>query len=278
VFAASKSLYAIYWYLSGSEYVLFRGLGLAAIVVLSGIVALALRESDRVLVAQIDLSRREVAVGTILALVLAISLVAVPYNLVSPTPGPESDEGVQVRDYTITYAEEVPDRYVGSVQIPVVGDSLTVNTSGVIVTSERRNAWERVVPAGRLASNGRATVALGGVGWRETVTVRRSGWAVVDGDATYKVFVEREGRQPEQVFTADPVVVRATLNESRVRIRPTNDSYALDVARGEEIVATGDVPDPGGQTTLAGITFNRTDGTLRAEVDGTRVTIAKRRR
>jgi len=276
VFAASKSLYALYWYLSGSEYVLFRGFGLAAIVVLAGVVALAVTEQDRLLVARIDLSRRELAVGTVLALVLAISIVAVPYNLVNPTPGAETAEGVEVRDYTVTYAEEVPDRYVGGIELPYIRDSLTVNTSGVIVTSDRRNAWERVVPAGRLASNGRATVALGGAGWRETVTVRRSGWSVLDGESTYKVFIERENARQKQVFASDPAVVQAVLNDSRVRIRPTDEGYAIDVARNGSDPVTGPVPDPGGSTMVAGITFNRTDGNLRAEVDGTRVTIAKR--
>jgi membrane associated rhomboid family serine protease len=276
VFAASKSLFAIYWYLSGSAYVLFRGVGTAAIVVLAIVVASALAERDRRLVDRIDLSRRELAVGVIVALVIAISLVAVPYNLADTGPGPAAADGVEVGDYTITYAEEVPNRYVSSVTVPYVRDSLTVNTSGVIVTSDRRNAWERVVPAGRLASAGCATVALGGAGWRETVVVERSGWSAVNGGSTYTVSVHHDGGTETQVFASDPVIVQATLNESRVRIRPTEEGYALDVARTDAPDVSGRLPEPGETTTIGGIIFNRTDGALRAAVDGTRVTIATR--
>ncbi|MEF8785879.1 MAG: rhomboid family intramembrane serine protease [Haloarculaceae archaeon] len=276
VFAVAKSLYAFYWYLSNTEYVLFRGLGTATMFLLAGVVALALAARDRTLVPRIDLSRREAAVGVLLCVVLALSLVAIPYNLVSIDAGPESDSGVEIRDYTVTYAEQVPNQYIAGVQIPGLRDSLTVNTSGVIVTSERRNVWEAVVPAGRLQSRGSVRVPVGGVGWRETVVVSRSGWSVVDGGSTYKVFVDPPEDDATQVFEADPVRVPAVLNGSRVTLAPVDNGYQLAVSENNTTVATGQLPQPDEQTTLGGITFERNGTNLNASVGRTELRIAKR--
>ena len=276
VYVVSKSLYAFYWYLTSTEYVLFRGLGTAAMFLLAAVVAVALTQSDRTLVGRVDLSRRELAVGILLCVILAIAVVAIPYNLVSVDAGPESDDGVQIRDYTVTYAERVPNQYIAGVQIPLVGDSLTVNTSGVIVTSERRNAWEAVVPAGRLASRGAVRVVVGGAGWRETVVVSRSGWSVVNGGSTYKVFIGRPDGGAKQVFTADPVRVPATLNGSRVEIAPAEDGYRLAVRQNNTTVATGTLPQSDSEVTIGGIGFVRNGRNLNATVGNTELKIATR--
>jgi membrane associated rhomboid family serine protease len=277
VYVVSNSLYAFYWYLTSTEYVLFRGLGAAAMFLLAAVVAIALTRRDRTLVSRIDLSRREVAVGVLVCVVLAIALVAVPYNLVAIDNGPASEDGVEIRDYTVTYAEQVPNQYIAGVQVPLVGDSLTVNTSGVIVTSERRNAWEAVVPAGQLASRGAVRVVVGGAGWRETVVVSRSGWSVVDGGSTYKVFVGRPEGGAKQVFTADPVRVPATLNGSRVSIAPVEDGYRLAVTRDNTTVATGQLPQADSKVTVGGIGFTRNGSKLNASVGNTELKIATRR-
>ena len=278
VFVVAKSLHAFYWYLSSSEYVLFRGAGLAAMFLLATVIAVALAGRDRTLVARIDLSRRELAIGILCAVVLALGLVAIPYNLVAIDTGPAVDDGVEIRDYTVTYAEQVPNQYIAGVEIPVVGDSLTVNTSGVIVTSERRNAWEAVVPAGQLASSGAVRVPVGGVGWRETIVVFRSGWSVIGGGNTYKVFVEQPEGGVKQVFTADPIRVPAVLNGSRVLLAPANQGYRLVVTRNNETVGTGQLPQSDGTVTVGGIDFTRRGRALNASVDRTELTIAKRQR
>ena len=276
VFVVSKGLYQFYWYLSSTEYVLFRGAGTAAMLLLAAVVAVALTGRDRTLVDRIGLSRREAAVGVLLCVVLAISVVAIPYNLVSIDTGPGTVEGVEVRDYTVTYAEGVPNEYIAGVSVPLVGESLTVNTSGVIVTSERRNAWETVVPAGRLATRGAVRVPVGGVGWRDTVVVSRSGWSVVDGGSTYKVFAGTAEAGTKQVFTADPVRVPAQLNGSRVVIAPVDSGYRLAVLRDDETVATGQLPQSDAKVTIGGIGFTRTEGDLNASVGATELTVARR--
>ncbi len=276
VYAVSNGLYQFYWYLSSTEYVLFRGAGTAAVLLLAAVVAVALTARDRTLIARIDLSRRDVAVGLLVCVGLAIAVVAIPYNLVAIETGPDTADGVQVRDYTVTYAEQVPNEYIAGIQIPYVRDSLTVNTSGVIVTSERRDAWEAVVPAGQLATRGAVRIPVGGVGWRETVIVSRSGWSVVDGGSTYKVFAGRGGRGAKQVFTADPVRVPATLNGSRVGIAPVEAGYRLTVSRDNDTIARGQLPQSDSTVRIGGIGFTRDGRNLNASVGETRVRIAKR--
>jgi hypothetical protein len=277
VFTASKSLYALYWYLSNTEYVLFRGVGTGALLVLATVTGLALARSDRTLVGRIDLSRRQAATGVLLCVALAIALAAVPYALVSVQPGPEAESGIQVRDYTITYAENVPNQYIAAVDVPLFRDALTVNTSGVIVTSPQRDAWEAVVPAGELAVRGYAVVPVGGPGWREVVIANRSGWTVQGGESTYKVFVRERGDPPQQVFTADPANVSAVIDNRSIQIRPVDRGFDLAVRRNGSLLATAALPQSGSNASIAGITFNRTNGRIRAISDGTRITIGQRR-
>ncbi len=275
VYGVAKSLWAVYWYLGGTEYVLFRGAGLALVVLLAGLVAVALSPGNTLVVPGIDLWRREVAVGLLLAGTLAIGLAAVPYNTVSVESGPEADTGVEVRDYTVTYAEDVPDRYIGAVDVPFLRDAFSINTSGVIVTSDRRDAWEVVVPAQRLKVRGRVHVPVGGVGWRETVAVNRTTWSVIDGPETYKVFIQAPEGPRKQVHTADPAVVPAVINDTRIAIRPADTGYEVALGRNGTVVETAPVPREGRNVTAADITFNRTGNRLRAVYDGTRVPIAK---
>lgn len=275
VFAATKALYALYWYLSATEYVLFRGLGLAALLFLAGLVAAAVARADRPIVPRIGVSRRRAATAILLCAVLAIAAVAVPYNAVSVSPGPAAEDGVSVRDYAVTYVEDAPNRYVAAVEVPFLSESLSVTTSGVIVASERRDAWELVVPAGRLAVRERVRVPVGGLGWRETVLVNRSTWSIVDGESTYKVFVTRSGSRPRQVFTADPVNASAIIDGRRIRIRPADPGYELVVRRNGSVLDTGRVPRVGQNVTVGAITFNKTGRSLRAIRNDTRVRIAR---
>ena len=278
VFAGTKALYALYWYLTSTRYVLFQAVGLAAIVVLATLIAVAFARSDRPLVGRIDLSRREAAAGLLLCVVLGLAVVAVPYNAISVSPGPEADTGVQIRDYTVTYVEQVPNRYIAAVDIPLVRDSLQVNTSGVIVTSAKRDAWEAVVPAGRLAVRGYAVVPVGGLGWRETVVVNRSTWSTIDGPETYKVFVRRVGGERKQVFTDEPANVSAIVSNRSIQIRPADRGFDLAIRRNGTLLATTPIPQPGANATVAGLTFNRTESSLRVISNGTRIRIAQRGR
>ena len=273
-FGVAEGLYALYWYLGGSEYVLYRGAGLALVFALAATIAVAFGRSDRPLIPRLELSGRRVAVGLLVAIVVVIGVAAIPYNAVSVSPGSESDTGVQIRDYTVTYAEDIPNRYASAVSIPLVGSDLGFQTSGVIVASEARNAWEVVVPAQQLAVRGVVVIPVGGLGWRETVVVNRTGWNVVDGGQTYEVVITHDGRS-QQVFQSDPAAIPAVINESRIAIGPGADRFQLAVSRNESVVGSAPIPRPGTTVTIADITFNRTEKNLVAEHDGTRIRIAK---
>jgi len=273
VFAVAKQLWAFYWFLGGTEYVLFQGVGLATVTLLAVVITVAVARTDRTLVSRIDLSGREAATGLLLAAVLAMAVAAVPYNTVAVSPGEEADSGVQVRDYTITYGQNVPDRYISAVRIPFVSEPLEVYSSGVVVASDRRNAWEVVAPAGRLEVRGAVTVPVGGLGWRERVVVNRTAWSLVDGTSTYKVFVRTDSTR-KQVFAAEPATAPVVINHSRISIRPAGPGYELAVSRNETVVDTSPIPASGGAVTAGDIRFNRTENRLVAAYRGTRIPIA----
>jgi len=278
VFAVAQALYALYWQVSTDEFVLFRGMGAAVVLTLAAVVAAAVIRRDRILLSRIDLSRREVAAGLLLAVVLAISVAAIPFNMVAVagagTGTGTADDGIEIRDYTVTYAEGVPNQYVASVDIPVVGQPLSINESGVVVTSPDRDAWEVVVPAGQLAFQGRASVPVGGLGWRETVVANRTTWNVVDGPSTYKVYLRRVGEPRRLAFAAEPATVPAVINGTRVRIAPTRPGYELELLRNDSVVGSSPIPTEGRNVTVADITFNRTGESLQAIHDRTRLKIA----
>jgi membrane associated rhomboid family serine protease len=278
VFAVSESLYAFYWQLGASRFVMFRGAGLAAIFVATTLVVIAISAADRRILPRSSLTGRQVAAALLLALVLGIGLAAVPYNLVDITE--TAEDGIEVRDYTVSYAEDVPHGYVQGVRIPVIGDQLvgTVNASGVIVASERRDAWEEVVPAGRLAHRGRDSIQLGGPGWRETVRVNRTTWNAVDAGATYKVFLRRPGQPRRLSFSADPVTVAPTIAGVNVTIEPAEKGYRLNATRNGTTLDRASMPAVNASVRLAGLTMDRRTDELFAVHEDTRIRIARYQR
>jgi hypothetical protein len=244
------------------------------VFVLATVVAAAFAASDRAILPWVGVSRRKVATIILVGIVVIIGVIAVPYNSIALENGIDSGDGVEIRDYTVTYAEEVPNRYVGAVRIPFVGNSLGFNESGVVVTSERRNAWEVVIPAGRLAVRGQAVVPVGGPGWRETVVVNRTGWDVVDGGSTYKIYVRHDG-QRKQVYADEPAGVPAVINESFISIRPSDDGFELSVTRNRSVVGMAPVPGDGENVTIGDIKFSRRGKNLKAFYEKTHLRIAK---
>ena len=291
VFSVSEGLFALYWLVGADRFLLFRALGLAAILLFATFVAVALSDPDRRFLPGVDLrpipvlgpiaaARRQIAWSLVVGALVLIAVVAVPFNLI--TVGDPGGDGVEVGDYRVTYAENVPDQSVANVPlidaIPGVAGALSsVQASGVIVVNEKRNMWEEVVPAGLLAFRGHATVTVGGLGWRETVGVNRTAWTVVDGGSTYTVYIRRPGQGARRVFMADPVMVPSLLDGKRVRIRPTADGYVLDVTENATLLASVGMPTAGSRAQIAGLTFTREGRDLIASYDRTRIHIANLR-
>ena len=276
VFAVTRSMWALNWPLGEGRFVLYRGLGTALVFVLAALIGVAASESDPALIARIDLSVRESGVGILLALVLALSLVGVPYMLVTVSPGEQETAGIEVKDYTVSYAEGVENRYISAVDIPVVRDTLSVNQSGVIVTSDSRQVWELDTQAGQLAQAGRTTVVVGDATWRETVVVNRTTWEFIDGNTTYKVVGHHDDKR-KQLFAADPATSSVRLNDSKVQIAPTEEFYDVAVLRNNETVERARIPRMNESVDVGGITFTREGRFLVARDDGAEIALAKYR-
>ncbi|PSQ63254.1 MAG: rhomboid family intramembrane serine protease [Halobacteriales archaeon SW_8_66_22] len=161
VFAVSRSMHALYWYRGADEFVFFRAIGTAGVLVMASLIALTVLSWEEPFWEGSDISAGHVALGLLVAVLCALSLVGVGYNLVSFTPDQGADDGIEVRDYTVTYAEDVENEYISAFDVPVVRESLSVNMSGVIVTSGERNAWALDTSKERLAQYGGSLVVVG---------------------------------------------------------------------------------------------------------------------
>jgi hypothetical protein len=203
----------------------------------------------------------------------------VPYNLVAPTSsgdGLEDVTGVEVRDYEVFYAEGVTDRLVSVVDVP--GINTSVQTSGVIVVSEDRGIWWTAFGRSEIAFAGERRVRLGGVGWRESVVVNRTGWTVVGGPATYRVTLRRTGsNEPARVaWTADPSTAEPTIENRNVTLYPVEEGFGLLVSRGNVTLGRAPVPALNETVEAGGLMFTNSEGKVFAEANGTRVRVAKR--
>jgi len=258
VFAVVRSLYAVYWYLGPDEFVLFQAAGAAGVLLFATLVALATLPPDRRL--RVGPPPATVAAGLLVVAVVVLAVSGLAYSLVSVTPGEAVEDGVEVRDYTVAYVEDTDDRYIGSVGLPGLGGP-SARVSGVVVASDRRNAWGVAVPASRLAFDGEATVPVGGLTWRETVHVDRTEWSFLDGNSTYRVEATHDG-QPHLLHTAPPAVGAARINGTTVSIAATSEGYDLVVERNGSILHAGPMPAHNETLTVEDITFERVDTDL----------------
>lgn len=276
VFAITRSMDAVYWFLGNERYILFTALGAAAVLFLASIIAAAAYDGDWRLVETIDLRLTTAAAGILLALVVALALVGIPYNLVQVDGGEETQNGIEVRDYTVTYAENVQDQYISAPSLPLY-QGPSVQQSGVIVVSESRNVWEVSTSARELAFSGETTVVLGDATWRETVYINRTEWRVSGGNTTYKVYGQHGDEPRRELFASDPALADPILNDSRVQIRPTTEFYEIAVVRNQTLVGTAEIPGGSGNVTVGGIKFERDGTALIARTDGTELQIAEYR-
>lgn len=183
---------------------------------------------------------------------------------------------VAVRGYTIRYAEGVQDELVSVIDISAFGESTAVNTSGVIVTNPDREIWTTAVSKSRLEFAGTASVRVGGVGWEEVVHVRRTGWDVVGGNTTYKVFSRPPGENRRLAYAARPATATPVLDGKNVSIAPAPTGYAVVVSRTNETLGRASIPSKNGSATIAGLTFERRANRLVATYGESEVPIAKR--
>ncbi|MEF8830822.1 MAG: rhomboid family intramembrane serine protease [Halobacteriales archaeon] len=281
--ASGLGLWQLWWVQGGSTYVLYRAAGFGFLLVVGLLVTWAAVASDRPMLGGGDfglpgsVTRRQTAFALLLVPTLVMAGVAVPLN--RNTVGGETPADaatVEVREYTVLYAEDVPDRMINVVDVELFGETTRVNTSGLIVVNRGRNVWSREVPPGQLAANGRASVVVGGPGWRETVVAVRRGWSAVGGGTAYKVWIgPREGPY-DLAFRSDPATADAVIDGYEVSVAAEPEGFALRLSRNGSVVAQAPVPDDNESVRLASITFSRDGRTVVAAHENTTVSVAKR--
>ena len=275
--AVEQSLWAVYWYRGGETYVLYRAAGVILMAALAVLVVLAVVARDDPLFewhlgGDNGVVRNwQVAAGVLLLATAAIAGPAVPTNLFTAESGDLPGEERTVRDYDVTYAENVQNGLVSVVDIDAFGETTAVNTSGVIVRSQERGIWTTAVPKGRLAFDGRVAVQLGGVGWRETVYAQRDGWQVLGAGTAYRVGIG-DGDATRVVYTSDPVTADPTLAGRNVTVVPTREAYRLRVTRTNGSVnETVSFPGKNESVTVDGLRFDRNTSRVTVSYNGTRL-------
>ncbi|WP_225334136.1 rhomboid family intramembrane serine protease [Halomicrobium urmianum] len=282
-FATLQGLWAIYLPQSSSRYVMFRWAGTALVFVLAAVAALAAArerfpgdgEHSSLDAAATRLARLG-ALAVITALVLGLSAAAVPYNVADVGTESAPGQSVEVRDYSVGYAEDVPHEYVNAVSIPYFDDPASVNASGVIVTSDERNIWYPLVLKQELANRGRARVLLGGVGWRRPVFADRTGWRPAGNGTVYRIHLRPAGGERTLAYESPPRRADPVIDGRNVTVRPTDGGFALTVTRAGQRLGSLPVPEDGARVTEAGLTFARNGTDVTASRGGTRVTVATR--
>jgi membrane associated rhomboid family serine protease len=220
-------------------------------------------------------SRRDLArLGILLPLVFSAA-VTVPTNLstVGDAASPGS-ETIEVRDYAVTYAEDVQNQLVSVVNVSLLGETTRVETSGVIVISEDRHVWTTGIGKARLRFAGRNTLRVGGVGWRERVVARRIGWSAAGGGAAYKIYLRRGGADDlRQAYASERAVADPQLRNRTVAVAPAEDGFAVELLDNESVVTSASIPAAGESVNLSSITIENDDDTLFASYNGTRIEV-----
>jgi len=277
-FATIQGLWALFVPQGNGRFVMFRWAGTALVFVLATVIVLATTGEYDIDIPEFEFSSalRTTALVVVVVLTAAIAGSAIPYNVAqfanADAPGPN----VEVRDYAVSYGENVPDGYVNSISVPLVDDLTDINTSGVIVTSDRRQIWQTVVLESQLKNRGFATVELGGVGWERDVHVNRSGWKPTGNDSVYKVYLRPTGADRTLAFTSESRRAGVVLGGRNVTLAPVERGFRFRVSMANRTLGTAPIPGYGRTTSAGQINFTRNGSQILASYDRTRVEIAKR--
>lgn len=274
--ASSLTLWAVWWYRGPETYVLYRALGVVLVVALGVLVAVGGRASDRPLLGDRGLTRRQTALLLVGVPLVTMAMVAVPLNLTTVDDPTLPGDTVEVRGYTVGYAEDVPNQKIPAYDVDVFGETTRVNTSGVIVVNADRHVWSREISTGALAFDGERSVRVGGLGWSERVTAHREGWSAVGGSTAYQVWLRAGDRDWTHVYTSDPATAAPTLRGRNLSIVPEDGRFYLVVSRGNETLARATVPGENETLFVGGLRFEREGNRLIAVANDTRVPIAHR--
>lgn len=266
------SVWVLWWYRGPDTYVLYRGLGVVVVVAFALLVGAAVRTATWSIG---DLTGRQVATALFLVPLLTMAGVAVPVNLTTVDDPPAVDQGVHVGGYTVTYATDVRNPKTSIFDGSMLGETATVETSGVIVSNDDREVWVRRVSPGELSFRGYAVVRVGGFGWQERIVAVRTGWKPVGNDTVYQVSL-RTDEEMVHAYASDEATARPVIAGRNVTIVPHDGNYSLVVDRAGRSLGRVGIPAAGENVTVGGLRFVREDERLVGVVDDTRVTVARK--
>jgi membrane associated rhomboid family serine protease len=283
LFGVGQSLWAVYWFRGEGEFVLYRAVGLALVALLGLVVAGTVAASARPLLSSgptgeslRTIPRWQAASVVILVAFAALAGPGIAVNLATASDEPLPGDPLVVRDYEVTYAEDVENGMVSVIDVNAFGETTRVTTSGVIVRSEPRHAWLTAVPKSRLAFAGRTVVRVGGVGWQDRIVVARQGWNAVGGNKTYRVTFSHDNTT-RVVYRAPPANASPTIDGRNVTVRTAPPRFRVTVTYGNQ-TRSAPIPAENTSTTVFGLTFTREGRDLVATRNDTRVVVAKEER
>lgn len=234
-------------------------------------IASGARARDRTGLASI--TRRSSAVGVVFVVLAVLAGMAIPVNLVVFDETTASSDAIEIEDYRIQYVEEAENRLVSGVGLDEVLGETGLEATGVVVSSDRRNIWQEVVTEQHLAHTGDETIAVGGPGWRETVTVDRVGWEPVGNEPVYQIRMWEDGSDPAVVYNSDSKLAEARIDNRMITVAADDGEFVLEV-ESNDTVETTPMPAAGESTTANDLTFEHDRGTISAVSDRTTVAIA----
>ncbi len=223
-------------------------------------------------------SRRGAAFVSVLLVLALVAGPAVPLNVftVEDDGALDPERSVVAGDYTVSYDEGVENRMVSVVNVSAFGEQGTVTASGVIVSSPDRQIWQQAVSADRLAFSGEVEVVVGGPGWRETVVAEREGWTPVGNETAYQVWLsDPDTGERGLAYVSDPSRADLRIDSHNVSVVPADGEFFLELETPEGSTTDVGVPADNESVTVEGIQFERTDGTVYASTDDTRLQVAE---
>ena len=274
VFAVAQGLWAVYIPVGGGQFTLFRWLGTVLILLLAVLVAAATLYTDHAAFPDFEGGWPSLAGFALVVALAALCLASVPANGAALGTDDLPEDGLAVRDYVVTYEENVPNAYVDSMPLPPTAQQ-NITESGVVVASADREIWTVAVPRSWLALRGDATVVVGGMGWRETVRVDRTSWSVAGNDSVYSVALAREGDASRTVYTSSPSTLDGYITGRNLTLSPTDDGFEIAVRRGGVTVDRAPIPANMSSQEIGGLTFERNRSRLYAVGNGTRIMVAR---
>jgi hypothetical protein len=205
----------------------------------------------------------------LVVLTVLVSVPTVPFGLTVVEDGAvHGSSEVDVEDYTVTYERDATVEQ-GSL-IDLGGDSETLESQqdGVLLASDERELATVAVRSDVLEYEGEDTVHVGGLGWRESVAVERTGWDVAGNETAYAVDLEVDG-ETTRSFVSEPVRAHVTVGDSEIAVVPSDDEFLLRVTEGGEEVDETAIPDIGTATMVGELRFSteRTDDAKRVLVE-----------